>query len=125
MIKKYIYFLPSLLIMSTIFYLSSLPSTGIDGTKVEQFLIHKTFHIFVYASLSASFYFALNKSNQKPIKNISTSSLVFTYLYGVSDEIHQYFIPGRGAKFTDTLFDLFGAFLGILIYRQLIKTSKK
>ena len=110
--------------MSTIFYLSSLPSTGIDGTKVEQFLIHKTFHIFVYASLSASFYFALNKSNQKPIKNISTSSLVFTYLYGVSDEIHQYFIPGRGAKFTDTLFDLFGAIIGMYLLR-LIYTKNK
>jgi len=123
MIKKIAYFLPPVAIMSIIFYLSS-GSTGIGGTRVEQFFIHKTLHIFVYASLSASFYFAFTKTTSKTAKQIFTLSIFLTYLYGISDEIHQSFVPGREAKFTDTLFDLFGAIIGIWIYGQFKKQKK-
>ncbi len=123
MIKKIFYFLPSIAIMSIIFYLSS-GSTGIGGTQVEQFFIHKTLHILVYAGLFASFYLALKHTCTKPTKQRVSMSILFTYIYGITDEIHQYFVPGREAKFTDTLFDLFGALLGIWLYRQFTKQKK-
>lgn len=121
MIKKYIYFFPSVLIMSIIFYLSSLNSTGIGGSPIRQFLIHKTLHVFIYAFLSSSFSFALTKSTNLAERKINQKSIIFTYIYGISDEIHQNFIAGRGGKFTDTFFDLTGAIVGIWIYRQIQK----
>jgi VanZ family protein len=34
-------------------------------------------------------------------------------LYAASDEVHQIFIPGRGAQVKDVLIDSAGAFVGI------------
>lgn len=36
-------------------------------------------------------------------------------LYAVTDEIHQIFVPGRAAEFTDFLIDSLGVSIGILI----------
>ena len=35
-------------------------------------------------------------------------------LYAATDELHQYFVPGRACMFTDVCIDSFGALLGIL-----------
>ena len=41
--------------------------------------------------------------------------LALAALYAASDEIHQYFVPSREARFGDVLLDTFGAALGLLI----------
>ena len=43
-------------------------------------------------------------------------SLIICYLYAVSDEVHQIFIPGRTAKVLDTFIDGAGSLVGITIY---------
>jgi VanZ family protein len=45
---------------------------------------------------------------------------VLCTLYGVSDEIHQYFVPERDASVSDALADLSGAALGAFAYRLLL-----
>jgi len=52
--------------------------------------------------------------------NQPSLSAIIAYIFGISDEIHQSFIPGRTAKFSDTLFDLFGIFIGFLVVKFLI-----
>ncbi len=53
----------------------------------------------------------------------STFSFLVSLLYAVSDEIHQYFVPGRVCDITDILTDALGAFLAVfLIY---IVTNRK
>ena len=37
--------------------------------------------------------------------------IAFTALYGLSDEVHQYFVPGRSAEVGDWLADVGGAIL--------------
>jgi VanZ family protein len=39
-------------------------------------------------------------------------------LYGVSDEFHQSFVPGRDSSAGDVAKDLGGALLGVLIFRR-------
>ena len=41
-----------------------------------------------------------------------------TILYGLSDEIHQLFIPGRTGKLSDVLFDSLGAILVVLYFTR-------
>jgi len=36
-------------------------------------------------------------------------------LYAASDEIHQYFVPSREARFGDVMLDATGAALGLLV----------
>ncbi len=38
-------------------------------------------------------------------------------LFAVSDEFHQYFVPGRSAEFGDILADFAGILFGWLIYK--------
>lgn len=95
--------------MGIIFYFSSRQTTGIGGTSyLHRFLILKTFHLIEYAILFILISFALNSDFY---------SLIVSYLYGATDEIHQSFTPGRTPKFTDTLIDLLGILIGFLIYR--------
>jgi VanZ family protein len=43
-------------------------------------------------------------------------SILFCILYGISDEIHQYFVPSRQADVMDALFDGLGGALGVVLY---------
>ncbi|MCW1948934.1 MAG: VanZ family protein, partial [Candidatus Shapirobacteria bacterium] len=104
--KKIIRFLPALIWMAVIFYFSSRQTTGIGGDSYwYRFLILKTFHLVEYAVLFILINFALNQNFY---------SIIAAYLYGISDEFHQSFTPGRLPKFTDTLIDLVGILIGFL-----------
>ncbi len=43
-------------------------------------------------------------------------SLLAAVLYSVSDEIHQYFVPGRACRIFDVGVDSLGALTGILAF---------
>lgn len=47
--------------------------------------------------------------------------LLIGFLYAVSDEIHQYFVPGRAMQARDVLIDTVGVLLGIWIARGIIR----
>ncbi|HOZ80972.1 MAG TPA: VanZ family protein [Candidatus Woesebacteria bacterium] len=115
--KKLIYFLPSIIWMCFIFYLSSQSTIGIGQTKTERFLILKTFHLIEYATLAIFLLFAFRRY---------LPSALFAYLYALTDELHQRFVPGREGKFQDTLIDLLGITLGLIFIKYfLIKLYSK
>ena len=43
-------------------------------------------------------------------------AFLIAFCYALFDEGHQYFVPGRGAQFSDVLVDTMGAAVGITIY---------
>ena len=51
-------------------------------------------------------------------------SLMFCILYAISDELHQLFVPGRGAQVKDVLIDSFGSFVGIGFYEMVSKMKR-
>ncbi|MGD8768566.1 MAG: VanZ family protein, partial [Desulfobacterales bacterium] len=55
------------------------------------------------------------------VKLMVILSVVLSSLYGVSDEIHQYFVPFREADLLDVLADTLGGILGVYIYH--LKTA--
>ncbi len=46
-------------------------------------------------------------------------------LYGISDEIHQSFVPFREADVADVIADTIGAFCGVYLYQLLIASRIK
>ncbi len=46
-------------------------------------------------------------------------------LYAMSDEFHQYFVPGRSAELRDVLIDTSGVIIGMLIIIAIITIYKK
>jgi len=95
--------------MAVIFYFSSLPTAGVISTNpTDRFYIYKSFHLIEYAVLGILLFIASRK-----IK----IAVPIAYLYSCTDEIHQFFTPSRTSKFTDTLVDLLGIFIGLTIFK--------
>jgi VanZ family protein len=48
-------------------------------------------------------------------------SAVLTIIYGITDEIHQYYVPNRSAEVQDWLADVIGILLMMLIIKYYLK----
>ena len=51
-------------------------------------------------------------------------SLLVCVLYAISDEVHQLFVPGRGAQVKDVLIDSAGAIVGVGLYLVICRIMK-
>lgn len=104
------YWLPVLVYCAAIFVQSSLPTTR----HLPQWPhLDKLLHAAAYALLGFLFFRALSGGRLAGSRNLSLIlSIIFTGLYGLSDEMHQSFVPGRTAEAADALADLVGGFLG-------------
>lgn len=95
--------------------------------KIEH-VIRKIAHFSIYTLVGILMMALMSTYDISKNKQILVSILV-GIIYATSDEIHQYFIPGRSAMVTDVLIDTAGVCLGVLIVLMLlqfyIKNCKK
>ena len=82
-------------------------------------LFDKLLHFMAYALLGILFYRAYDtlplKDHQKLLIFISIASAT---LYGISDEIHQYFVPSRYAEMADVVANTIGSICGVYLYHR-------
>jgi VanZ family protein len=107
---KPVYFHIALIIfLLVIFIQSSIP--GDELPEFEYALSDKIIHSVIYAVLFILFFYSLKNQNKSIKLRLFAAeySLLFTALYGVTDEIHQYFVPNRHSDFFDWLADILGA----------------
>ena len=103
-------FLPVLVVMGIIFFLSNQPDASLAVPRF--FGSDKIFHIIAYGALAAAAVFAVaDKLFPDYSHKTSIKILVFCTVYGMSDEFHQTFIAGRTASVFDLFADSFGACL--------------
>lgn len=100
--------LPPLAYMGLIFWLSSLEDLSLLPGEVRE--SDKTLHGIEYAILGALWFRAL-AGPLVPSRALLAAFLV-SALYGVSDELHQRFVPGRNCDGWDMLADAMGALVG-------------
>ena len=81
--------------------------------KIEH-VIRKIAHFSIYTLVGILMMALMSTYDISKRKQILISILV-GIMYATSDEIHQYFIPGRSAMVTDVLIDTAGVCLGVLI----------
>lgn len=93
--------------MSVIFLFSSLPGSGIDYAPPLWYVLErKSAHVLEYAVLmllSIRFFLALFL--REMFWRIMLLAGAFSLAYAASDELHQFFVFGRGAKLTDVAID--------------------
>lgn len=97
--------LPPLLYAILIFYLSSQSFRGISMEQGTDKLIH----LVVFAGLGYLIIRAFKKNHWNSGKYMWAIGLVA--LYGISDEIHQYWVPGRHFSIFDMIADALGGVL--------------
>ena len=115
--KRYLsrFLLPIIFYLILMFFLSSLPGKEIPDVEVPYF--DKLLHLLEYAVLGFLLMRGLKNSELK-FSNISfiIFTAIFSTLYGLSDELHQSFVPDRDMSLLDVLFDCIGGVIGSIVY---------
>ncbi|MCL1979693.1 MAG: VanZ family protein [Proteobacteria bacterium] len=111
--RAYIYrLIPLLLAMGALFYQSHQPGDSFTLPDISN--IDKLLHCGAYAVLGGSFLFALTPQwkRRHPVL-AGWAAILFCLLYGIFDEFHQSFIPGRFAGIDDVAADFAGGVLAV------------
>ena len=98
--------------MGGIFYLSHQTAPlGAAVSESESIVAH----LSLYAGLAFLFQWALTRGavGRWPAVGWALIAFALTVLYGVSDEVHQAFVPGRTPSLMDIALDAAGATLGV------------
>ena len=103
----------------TLFVLSSIPDIPSPihlGTWDD-----KLQHFAAYAILGALVLRATAIDNKLPNGRNFIMAFALCTFFGATDEVHQYFVPGRFMEFNDFVADAAGAVAGALFYLWLCK----
>jgi VanZ family protein len=94
----------------TIFGLSSIPGRSLPDVAALKY--DKVIHATVYAILGGLFFAALRRSSSLSTARVVAVAALCALAYGLTDEFHQIFVPGRSAELYDALADGIGGSLG-------------
>lgn len=122
------YWAPPILYMALIFAVSSLEQPPLPMPKFEWLSIDKLYHFIEYGILSVLLTLAFVNAPPKwlPVGWIWTVAALISILYGVSDELHQMYVPGRFATLSDLISDAVGAIAGVVgVYFYYRKQNRK
>jgi VanZ family protein len=132
-IKHIIKWLPTILVMGSIFYFSSIPAEEVHhvsqpGIQRANRVINqmggptprdndfdwlKVGHVIGYALLGLSVHYALRSYPLVEHAQIKTIGICF--LYAMTDEFHQRFVVGRTPRMTDVLLDTLAVIIIVCI----------
>jgi len=105
--------LPVLLWMGLIFFLSSRSHLPRYPHHLIDFLLKKVAHLLEYGVLAVLLHRGVGNEG-------GWRALLIGGLYAASDEFHQSFVPGRNAELLDLAFDILGVVLGLYMARTVI-----
>ncbi|MBI9087777.1 MAG: VanZ family protein [Desulfobacterium sp.] len=115
--RTLIYRLPVIAYCGFIFWQSSSASFGSLPTFAFS---DKIMHLGGYGLLGVLVFRVLaQESLPLSRKHLILAAIVFSTLFGVSDEIHQGFVAERCADVFDAVADLLGSTLGVLFYAKI------
>ncbi len=99
--------------------MSSLSSTGVEVPSIFFGYDDKVIHAIEYGIFGILWYrgyaYAIGSTLAKYATVLAICSAT---LFGVTDEIHQYFVPLRHADVWDVVADAVGAFSGVLLWQN-------
>lgn len=108
-----------------IFYLSAQPQPPEAVETVLQALGDRVLHAVEYGVLSVLCYRAFGyAAGAWAATRAVTLAIVASIGYGITDEIHQAFVPLRDADPADVFMDAIGATVAVLFWSQLVEPVK-
>ena len=116
-----LYWLPVALYAGVIFYFSSKshPADALPLFLFEE-VSDKVLHAVEYAGLAALCYRAFRWAASPSVaRQAVVLAIVTASAYGISDEVHQAFVPLRESGWQDWLADTIGATIGAVSWRFL------
>ena len=102
--------------MATLFVLSHQPGDTLPLPPVVN--LDKLLHLVAYTVLGLSFLLALSPDwRARRPRAAAVATVLFCLAYGLSDEFHQQFVPGRFPGADDLVADTLGGLCAVLIDR--------
>jgi VanZ family protein len=109
--------------LAAMFFFSSLHRTPIPQSKYISWdkLVHLTeYTIMGYLAARALFFSGFRRIS----RDYLWIAIFFGLLFGISDEIHQFYVPGRSSSPWDVLADLAGVIVGALVFRWMLRRGR-
>lgn len=113
MTKFFKFWVPVVVWMGVIFWLSSIPDLE-SGLK-QDFILRKIAHMLEFAILTFLLIRGL-KQEKLNYKKVVLYSLIIALFYALTDEYHQSFVFGRQCSFKDVDIDGIGILLMSLVW---------
>lgn len=111
MIHRYIYWVPAIFYAALIFTLSH-QSDPVGAEMIPDYLAH----FIEYAILALTLVFGFTAGFARPLTYPSAAlAWVIALLYGLSDELHQSFVPDRHVSGIDLAADGLGALIALML----------
>ena len=108
--------LPLGAVMTLLFVLSHQPGDTLPLPAVVN--LDKLLHLLAYTTLGLCFLLALPPGwRTRNPRAAAVCTVLFCHSYGMSDEFHQRFVPGRFPGVDDLVFDTLGGLLAVVIDR--------
>ena len=105
-------FLIAIIVAGFIFYISSIPASGFpSGLGITT----KIYHILIFFILESFLLISLLQGKPK-YKYFITTTILIVIAYSITDELHQFFVPGRHTAINDVLIDSIGILLAGIMY---------
>ncbi len=117
--KVYFVYIPLIVYWIVLLIATSLPTSDLPSVAISD----KFKHFGAFFGLSILLALTLHYQNKFLLfkKYFLAAALIITSFYGLLDEIHQSFIPGRYNEFLDWVADSLGAIAGILLVFYVMK----
>ena len=119
MVQVFWYWVPVALYAGVIFYLSaqSHPEEQLPSFLLED-VSDKVLHAVEYGILGLFCYRAFRRAAGSAVaRQAVVLAIVTASVYGVTDEVHQFFVPFRESSWLDWLADTIGAAIGAISWR--------
>ena len=120
--KVYLVYVPLIIYWIILFTATSLPAANLPSVAISDKIKH--FGAFFGLSVLLSLTLLYQNKNLLFKNYFLAASLVISSIYGLLDEIHQSFVPGRNSEFLDWVADSLGAAVGVFVVFYLLKKFK-
>lgn len=121
--RRLILWVPPCALMAAIFFVSDLP-----GGDVQIRIWDKAMHFIVYGALGVCFLLPMTDGRwSKLTLRSATAAVLCAAFYGVTDEIHQMFTPGRHPDIRDMVADSLGAaaMVGLILLLRVVVSGRR
>lgn len=100
--------------MALIFFVSSQSQLPALEQRWVDAVLEKSAHFFEFVVLAILLFRAFEPAEHGRRRALIATVLV-AWMFALSDEFHQMFVPGRQADWLDILFDWAGGFVGVSV----------
>lgn len=102
---------------AVIYFFSSIPNLKIEQSGIMDLILRKTAHFCEFALLAVLFLRAFRRTSGNNSARWWIWAGFLSIIYAVTDECHQYFVPGRCPALRDAMIDTLGVISGLIIYK--------